>query len=304
MSRLSSVKDRRCCFRHGFSFTEVMFAVIVLGIGFIMVAAIFPVAIQQTRLTVDESTAAAVARQASTVLEHLAVGSENAVPDPANPGKFKPLFPPTVTGTGLNVFSIRTTGFSPINPNMPQAQLWDMLKGSLISASDPRFAWTAVYSRRTGSPFIQVYIFILQQRSRSLFERQDLYTNAPYFNLQPRRITIQVTPAGAGSSDPDTITVTQNARFVAEGAFVVTAGSNPSNAGRVYRLATYHGVASGGGDQYDVDPSYDVPDAALGGAYVGDAWVVGRGFEPTNPNPVATGAAMDIAIYSTYLTVR
>src|SRR5688572_19453973 len=47
-----------------FSLTEVMFAVIVLGIGFILVAAIFPVSISQSRLTVDETTAAANARSA------------------------------------------------------------------------------------------------------------------------------------------------------------------------------------------------------------------------------------------------
>src|SRR5690242_13993425 len=46
-----------------------MFAVIVLGIGFIMVAAIFPVAIQQTKTTADETVAAAAARTAATQLE-------------------------------------------------------------------------------------------------------------------------------------------------------------------------------------------------------------------------------------------
>src|SRR5436309_10144680 len=46
----------------GFSFAEVMFAVIVLGIGFIMIAAIFPVAIQQSKATNDETTAAATAK--------------------------------------------------------------------------------------------------------------------------------------------------------------------------------------------------------------------------------------------------
>ena len=34
--------------RSAFSFIEIMFAVIILGIGFIMIAAVFPVAIQQT----------------------------------------------------------------------------------------------------------------------------------------------------------------------------------------------------------------------------------------------------------------
>jgi len=45
-------------FRAGYSFTEVMFAVVVLGIGFIMIAAMFPVAIQQSQLTSEETTAA------------------------------------------------------------------------------------------------------------------------------------------------------------------------------------------------------------------------------------------------------
>src|SRR3954471_2365584 len=52
----------------GFSFTEIMFAVIILGVGFIMVAAIFPVAIQQAKNTNEETTAAAIARGAATYL--------------------------------------------------------------------------------------------------------------------------------------------------------------------------------------------------------------------------------------------
>ena len=47
-------------FRVGYSFTEVMFAVIVLGIGFIMVAAVFPVAIQQSQATSEETVGASV----------------------------------------------------------------------------------------------------------------------------------------------------------------------------------------------------------------------------------------------------
>src|SRR5271170_6357188 len=41
--------------RRGFSFIEVMFAVIILGIGFIMVSAMFPVAIQQTQMNVEDA---------------------------------------------------------------------------------------------------------------------------------------------------------------------------------------------------------------------------------------------------------
>src|SRR6478672_4135434 len=48
--------------RGGFSFPEVLFAVAVLGIGFIMVAAIFPVAIMQTQAALEESTGTTVVR--------------------------------------------------------------------------------------------------------------------------------------------------------------------------------------------------------------------------------------------------
>src|SRR5437868_13783322 len=56
-------------FRRGFTFTEVMFAVILLGIGFIMLAGMFPVAIQQTQTNVEESTGAAIARAAAHYME-------------------------------------------------------------------------------------------------------------------------------------------------------------------------------------------------------------------------------------------
>src|SRR6266550_8059379 len=55
--------------RRGFTFTEVMFAVILLGIGFIMLAGMFPVAIQQTQTNVEESTASTVVQAAKHYLE-------------------------------------------------------------------------------------------------------------------------------------------------------------------------------------------------------------------------------------------
>src|SRR3954465_7052307 len=56
-------------FRRGFTFTEVMFAVILLGIGFIMLAGMFPVAIQQTQSTVEESISANLLGTATRYLE-------------------------------------------------------------------------------------------------------------------------------------------------------------------------------------------------------------------------------------------
>src|SRR4051794_734912 len=66
-------------FSRGFSLTEVMFAVIVLGIGFILIAAIFPVSISQSRLTIDETTAAANARSAMALTSRVVDGGDISV---------------------------------------------------------------------------------------------------------------------------------------------------------------------------------------------------------------------------------
>src|SRR5712671_6524381 len=72
--------------RRGFTFTEVMFAVILLGIGFIMLAGMFPVAIQQTQTNVEESTASTVVQGAARYLEQT-LTQEDVQPtiDPSRP---------------------------------------------------------------------------------------------------------------------------------------------------------------------------------------------------------------------------
>src|SRR4051794_36372254 len=71
--------------KSAFSLTEVMFAVIILGIGFILIAAIFPVSISQSRLTVDETTGAASARSALAFTSRIADGGDVVVNGPLFP---------------------------------------------------------------------------------------------------------------------------------------------------------------------------------------------------------------------------
>src|SRR3954463_10483758 len=74
--------------RGGFSFTEVLFAVMVLGIGFIMVAAMFPVTISQTQATMRESVGANIARAAIDYLQSPGVATnENFPVTQVPPGK-------------------------------------------------------------------------------------------------------------------------------------------------------------------------------------------------------------------------
>jgi type II secretory pathway pseudopilin PulG len=122
--------------RRGFSFAEVMFAVVILGIGFILIAAIFPVAIQQSQATGEESNAAALAKQAAAVVQSASSSTvttmtvyggtttlssgkgyiANSTYNPANPGGASasyqtvsayPIFPPTVKN-----YVLGTGGFS------------------------------------------------------------------------------------------------------------------------------------------------------------------------------------------------
>src|SRR5258706_10317533 len=84
--------------RRGFTFSEVMFAVILLGIGFIMLAGMFPVAIQQTQTNVEESNASTTAQTAAHYLEQTLTQSDLPPtgrlipPTPAVPG-WQPTYP-------------------------------------------------------------------------------------------------------------------------------------------------------------------------------------------------------------------
>ena len=133
--------------RRGYSFTEVMFAVVVLGIGFIMLAAMFPVAIQQNASTNEETTAASIARGAAQYISTIA---DRHTMRPTDAGvTTNP--PPMAPFTG-----ILTTGTLPLPPvaqTIAPADVgsWNDVKGNLILPSDPRYAYVPFYSRATGS---------------------------------------------------------------------------------------------------------------------------------------------------------
>ncbi len=131
--------------RPGYSFPEVMFAVVVLGIGFIMLAAIFPVAVKQTKATADETRAMGIGRSAVGTITGLAMGSDAPDTDfyawafnqdrtmpPSNPGNPPTYYtPPARTtydklplqvgnslfpATGIDVPAVDVTGITPTGP--------------------------------------------------------------------------------------------------------------------------------------------------------------------------------------------
>lgn len=122
-NRQSAIGNRQF---HGFAFTEVLFAVMILGLGFILLAGMFPVAIKQNQLTHDEIVGTQTVHNAISIVQSLAT-EEN--------------FPPTVYQPRSSLDE-EPPHFIPV-----RSDVWEKIKGGVIDSSDPRHAWAAFYSR-------------------------------------------------------------------------------------------------------------------------------------------------------------
>ncbi len=203
-ARPTACRPGRPTTRRGFSFAEVMFAVVILGIGFIMVAAIFPVALQQTQATSEENSAGAAARGAAAAIAAAAAGG---VPNPVgirpdvvfgmNSGAgvpatqvqrtvpMLPLFPPTVKNHGLGQCD---PGVYPIGTTTPQfravppaavvvpftGERWDAVRANAVVPADPRFAYVAFYKREGNSNLAQVIVVSVASRGGPTFDPAQL----------------------------------------------------------------------------------------------------------------------------------
>lgn len=296
---------------NAFTLVEVMFAVITLGIGLIMVAAIFPVAIQQRKLVGEETSAAASGAAAMQVMGDLGrQGGMLALP--------------------------ATDTVQPLPANH-----WNAVRGNLILPSDPRMAWVPLYRRpntSTGvSPTAQVFVIGVQIRNTSVFEEaRDTVAQggAPYANLYPRqgRVTIDKID-DVYYADFAPMAADDNYAAVAEGMFIVISddGLSGGNAGRmngrIYRVGNRREDL--GADVYELSPGWEfkpdpgadgVLDEANGGPAGSNSsddivnlgtgggatcWFMGRGFaDPVNPGdpPLFSGPAMDVAIYTGFIS--
>lgn len=162
--------------RRGFSFTEILFAVMILGIGFIMVAAIFPVAMQQTAQSGDEVVAASISKEATDSLTSVAnnfimpptIPASQLPPPKPNPGESTPRpeetralpsFPQLGQHVNGQVWSFHDdrahnwTTLPSISPGIIWTDLyqinsmWNSVNQNLILPSDRRYAWVAMYRR-------------------------------------------------------------------------------------------------------------------------------------------------------------
>ncbi len=174
-----SIRRPRRGMRRGFSFIEILFAVTILAVGFIMVAGIFPVAIGQTQANGAETTAASIARAAASTLARL--------PGTADESVFVP-------DGMVHAFDAAGTGTT----------LFDRVKGDLIQTEDSRFAWVPLYRRNrdaggNAERTAQVFIVAIQAHNPSNFDARavgDLHLTGTRSPLIPRKVRIRFTDGG------------------------------------------------------------------------------------------------------------
>jgi type II secretory pathway pseudopilin PulG len=250
---------------------EVLFAVLILGIGLILIAAIFPAAVRQTRASVDETKAASLARGAVSTL--------------AEAGR-----------KGLLVPNNHVT------PLPPKA--WLSVSGDLILPSDPAYAWVPLYRTELDTAHdhtnvnvvAQVLVIAVRNRNRPVYAPQaDLLPNPStgLATLQPRPVTITLTH---GSFGTDLVTFENGTgQSAAEGAYLIRDDGQLLRLGnvlipqRIYQLAPETPLSASPLPQ---------------GGIRGEGYLVGRGYDnPAALAPTYAGPAQDIAAYTTVVPV-
>jgi len=294
--------------RRGFSFVEVLFAVMILGIGFILIAGVFPVAIAQTQSNGDETVGAAAARNAVRYLESVPNTRLGLLIGDAN---------------GAMYFD---NDVHPFGPDSDHGQaLWEYIKGNVIQPDDPRYGWAAFYRRGTEIPvgggpavpagYAQVIVIACRNRISGTYDttvpsatvaNQDLgKTGAwvPYPNLAGKQVSVRFA-YGSGPDDPDIVTVDHQA--MAPGTFIVIGhdgGAPPDTAnGWVVRAGNH--VDDPSKPDWELLPGNDFKNATYrpaAGTPV-RAYIVGQGIDPSDNT--FKGGAQDVAVYTTFIQLQ
>ena len=282
----------------GFSIVEVMFAIMILGVGFIMVAAIFPVAIQQSQANVDESTGRSVAMTG-------AVQTANAM---------RMLVLPADQAALTTVNAALVAEFHRVAEILPAAAtVQQLINTSSIYQGDPRFGWTSFY--QCAPPLKPYSLITVALRARNFSEQLDLdhaigYSGYPLANWQTGNdaydnaaircranfVAIPGTPGRVAINlgDPNSA---QAVDAITEGAILIVRNHpDPTFIGNIYYVSQYDAANA----QWELDPK---PNANLPPpAPPVEVYLLGRGLRQpnavwdTNNNP-REGVSQVVGVY-------
>jgi type II secretory pathway pseudopilin PulG len=286
--------------RRGFTFTEILFSVLILGIGFILIAAIFPVALKQTQSTAEETEAATIAKGGVSYLQKYSTQSYWNTP---------------VTGTPVYDQMVHPIGPYPLlsDATLPtNTTLWPLISGNLILPSDPRYAWVPMYRQGLDPtatppnskplPYIQVIVIGVQARNRSFYDSNDLAARPPGTNgtasLEARPLQL----SGVGNEQFTFADIAGNSYIgcVSDGAFVVIASDTNAGLsnGFIYRLGT-----NAGGTTWGLAPGNDIATGTTPPGNGSIVLVIGAGYSDATTTSYY-GPCQDVAAYTTFITVH
>lgn len=240
-----------CHRRTGFTFAEILFAVMIMGIGFIMVAAILPVAIQQSQANLEESAAVAMVKRGVTVMEQsgftfneLRDGTSIPVTPPPLDRATQPFVWPFFYYKYTDNYTAPT--YSPVNRS-----LLNKIKGEFIDKSDPRFAWVPVgyklgplmvdHRGNLKSRYYEVFLIAVAARNRAAYGPEDLDPLADTFTPRTVHFYIQLEPGMPDRlvfTDDTAAKMAKEEPCAAEGAYVFVQDDRSTGAatGRFFRL--------------------------------------------------------------------
>lgn len=282
------IGNRQSTIGNGFTFVEVLFAIIILGVGTIMLAGMLPVAIKQSSDTRNDLTGRAVCEAGFAYLQSLAASSPAA-------------FPPTdddVGGNTLNgvTFSPATNirgRIVPLSHSVVEANgatatdplyAHKSMYGSRIFSSDRRFQWLAFYGRETGASTARVVILALRLQNVEAVDRYSALTlqnEKANADNGPLLATAEIIDGGALEADRivfDSASANDPAVAAADsGAFVIVAASENDtgtgtkdysrsrrNNGRVFRLGARRTDLDATDHTFDLAPGFDLANAEPG----------------------------------------
>jgi hypothetical protein len=251
----------------------VLFAVLLLGVGFIMLAGIFPVAIRQAQTSVEQTSAAAVARLAVDVLRPLATLGNLPV-------------------TGNEVRQLP-----------PGLEL--LVRRDRVLTQDRRTAWTALYRRRANTNYVELIILVARVRGAEQF------ATLPFVTGQiTGQAAVEAAFNWDGANGVSTVTFTGEDGAAVEDGYVVCATpdlGDPSivgHVGNVYRLGFRQS-----GNTWALQPGAWYTGS---GTLRCNVFVFGRAgtLDSSTPNPYDAvpgsfgGASQGIGVYTTILPLR
>jgi prepilin-type N-terminal cleavage/methylation domain-containing protein len=248
----------------GFSFAEVMFAIVILGVGLIMVASIFPVACEQARSNADAAAAAVLARDALSTIQNATTADDYV--------------PTDMTQTFNNV--------------------WAKVASSAINPVDARYAWVPFFSQRSDGP-MQVTVVVVRRWIHDRYVAADTSGD-----LLPRGVSIGIVRPANGNDrvdiSRDPLGYYQS---VTTGAFLIIGQGDTNASGKVVRVGQFvSSNADTVSFLLDTNQGLEIADYCSPGTSA--AVIGRDLKDPSNPDGGYDGPAQDVAAFTTFLGGR